>query len=195
MQDTLDLKPNLPNPMERDRFERLVSTHRQRAYSMALQLTRNSTEAEDLMQDTVVKAWRGYGTYMSDRPFLNWLLRIMQRAYLDGRRRENPIRRAESIQALTFQRDGESQEVNLPDPDSRPDEEVFRKAFQNELHRAMDELPDVYRSAIDLCDLQSLSYQEIADLQGTTVGTIRSRIHRGRKLLRDIVRRRGLELP
>ncbi|MBC8063602.1 MAG: RNA polymerase sigma factor, partial [Chlorobia bacterium] len=69
------------------RFDEMVSTSKRRAYSMALQLTRNVSDAEDLLQDTLVKAWRGFDSYIPGRPFLNWLLRIMQRAYLDSRRR------------------------------------------------------------------------------------------------------------
>lgn len=183
------------NRQERDRFERLITSHRQRAYSMALQLTRNTVDAEDLMQDTMVKAWRGYGTYLTDRPFLNWLLRIMQRAYLDNRRRENPIRRADSLQGMVSPLDGEVQELSIPDDNALPDEELFRTAFQAELRRALYDLPDVYRVAIELCDLEGMSYNEIADACNTTVGTIRSRIHRGRKLLREIVKKRGIELP
>jgi len=75
-------------------FEELVRGTARRAYTMALQLTRNSADAEDLVQETYTKAWKGLDTYMPGRPFLNWLLRIMQRAYLDNRRRENPIRKA-----------------------------------------------------------------------------------------------------
>ncbi|MFQ3587864.1 MAG: RNA polymerase sigma factor, partial [Fimbriimonadaceae bacterium] len=81
-------------------FESMVRDTKRRAYSMALQLTRNTSEAEDLVQETYVKAWRGFDTYTPGRPFLNWLLRIMQRAYLDQRRRENPIRKAESLHAM-----------------------------------------------------------------------------------------------
>src|SRR5690242_9481125 len=78
------------------RFEDMMSSTKRRAYTMALQLTRNHSDAEDLVQDTFVKAWKGFDSYVPGRPFLNWLLRIMQRAYLDSRRRENPIRKAES---------------------------------------------------------------------------------------------------
>lgn len=179
---------------DREQFESMVRDTKRRAYSMALQLTRNSSEAEDLVQETYVKAWRGFDTYTPGRPFLNWLLRIMQRAYLDQRRRENPIRKAESLHAMVSPTDGELQEMPIADDRSTPEEDYLRKEYVEELRSALDELPELYREAIVLCDLEGLSYLEIADVQKTTIGTVRSRIHRGRKILRDIVRAKAPSL-
>lgn len=147
------------------------------------------------MQESYVKAWRGFDSYVPGRPFLNWLLRIMQRAYLDMRRRENPIRKAESLNSMISPSDGEVQELPIPDGAPSPDEEILHEEFRRELHDALRELPDVYRTAIVMCDLEGLSYGEIAEAQRTTIGTVRSRIHRGRKLLRDAVIRRNLTGP
>lgn len=175
---------------ESGHFERMVRLSRRRAYSMALQLTRNATEAEDLVQETYVKAWRGFEGYAEERPFLNWLLRIMQRAYLDSIRRGNPIRKAESLNSLVSPTDGEVQELIIPDPSPRPDQEAILGEYAAEVRRALSELAEPYRSTIELCDIDQLSYFEIAQIQRTTVGTVRSRIHRGRRILRDIVRRK-----
>ncbi|CAN5513397.1 sigma-70 family RNA polymerase sigma factor SigH [soil metagenome] len=177
------------------RFQSLVDDTRRRAYTMALQLTRNSSDAEDLMQETYVKAWKGFDSYIAGRPFLNWLLRIMQRAYLDTRRRDNPIRKAESLNSMISPSDGEVQELPIADDAPTPDQELMQDEFRQQLREALDRLPDVYRTAIVMCDLDGLSYSEIADAQGTTIGTVRSRIHRGRRLLRDIVLRSGAPLP
>ena len=182
-------------PQDLRQFQEMVEDTRRRAYSMALQLTRNPVDAEDLLQDTMVKAWKGFGGYTPGRPFLNWLLRIMQRAYLDSRRRENPIRRAESLSSMISPSDGKVQELQVADHGPTPDEELIYDEFKSQLHSALGQLPEVYRSAIMLCDLEDLSYAEIADLQNTTIGTVRSRIHRGRKLLRDIVVKSGIALP
>lgn len=173
-------------------FEALMGQTQRRAYSMAYQLTRNPSEAEDLVQDTFVKAWRGFDSYSPGRPFLNWLLRIMQRAYLDSRRRDNPIRKADSLNSMISPADGEVQELPIPDRGPSPDDEVIYSEFKSDLQRALRELPDVYREAIELCDLDGLSYAEIADIQRTTIGTVRSRIHRGRKFLRDVAMNQGL---
>lgn len=176
-------------------FERMKAETERRAYSMALQLTRNPSEAEDLVQETFVKAWRGFDSYIPGRPFLNWLLRIMQRAYLDHRRRENPIRRAESIHAMVSPSDGEVQEIPIADSALNAEMGMMRDEFSDDLRRSLMELPEVYRTAIILCDIEELSYSEIADRQKTTIGTVRSRIHRGRKLLRDIIQDRGIVNP
>ncbi len=181
-------------PQDLDRFQSMMTETKRRAYTMALQLTRNPTDAEDLVQDTYVKAWRGFDSYVDGRPFLNWLLRIMQRAYLDSRRRDNPIRRAESLNSMVSPSDGEVQEMSIAGDDPTPDEAVLREEFKQELYAALSELPEVYRTAIVLCDIESLSYAEIADVQKTTVGTVRSRIHRGRRLLREIMIRAGSQL-
>ncbi|MBA4291575.1 RNA polymerase subunit sigma-70 [bacterium] len=176
-------------------FERMRERTERRAYSMALQLTRNASDAQDLLQETYVKAWKGFNSYMPGRPFLNWLLRIMQRAYLDDRRRDNPIRKADSLNSMVSPSDGEVQEIPIPDDALQADEELMMEEFSAELKSALSELPTVYREAIYYCDIKEMSYQDIADLQGTTVGTVRSRIHRGRKLLRDVVIRKGIVRP
>ena len=173
------------------KFHDMMADTRRRAYTMALQLTRNPSDAEDLMQDTYVKAWRGFDSYIPGRPFLNWLLRIMQRAYLDSRRRDNPIRKAESLNSMISPSDGEVQELPISDGGPTPDEEILHQEFRNNLHAALNELPEVYRDAIMMCDLEEMSYSEIAEMQKTTIGTVRSRIHRGRRLLRDIIQKKG----
>jgi RNA polymerase sigma-70 factor, ECF subfamily len=176
-------------------FEEMVEATQRRAYSMALQLTRNASDAEDLLQETKMKAWRGFDSYMSGKPFLNWFLRIMQRAYLDTKRRENPVRKAESLNSMISPSDGEVQELPIPDESPNPEEELFHHEWVKELRGALDQLPEVYRSAISMCDLEQMSYGEIADAQGTTIGTVRSRIHRGRKLLREIILAKGIQIP
>ncbi len=180
-------------PEDAERFHSMMSDTKRRAYSMALQLTRNSADAEDLVQDTYIKAWRGFDSYVPGRPFLNWLLRIMQRAYLDSRRRENPVRKADSLNSMISPADGEVQELPIPDNSLRPDEELLQEEYRAQLHKALDQLPDVYQSAIRMCDLEGMSYYEIAEIQKTTIGTVRSRIHRGRKLLKDAINRSGYQ--
>ncbi len=174
---------------ERRAFERLMGETENRAYSMALQLTRNKFDAEDLVQDTVVKAWRRFDSYLPGRPFLNWLLRIMQRTYLDTLRRNNPIRKAESLNSMISPSDGEVQEIQIEDKSPTADAETVHKQLSEGIRGALSKLPDLYRVAIEMCDFDGLSYAEIAEQQGTTIGTIRSRIHRGRKMLREIILR------
>lgn len=181
--------------LRRRDFEQRADEVQSRAYRMAMQLTRNPSDAEDLVQDTMLKAWRAYDSYIPGRPFLNWLLKIMQRAFLDLRRRANPIRKAESLQSMVSPSDGEVQEIPVTDDGPTPEEELFHHEWTRQLHLALDELPPVYREAIVMADLEELTYAEIADAQKTTIGTVRSRIHRGRKLLREIIQKKGIREP
>jgi RNA polymerase sigma-70 factor (ECF subfamily) len=158
---------------------------------MAFQLTRNRSEAEDLVQTTYVKAWRGFDSYTPGRPFLNWLLRIMQHAYLDSRRRHDIVKTAEPIHATINASSGDVQELPIPDTRPSPEHELLSDEFRAKFYEALNQLPEVYRTAIQLCDIEELSYYEIAEVQQTTVGTVRSRIHRGRKMLREAVIRTG----
>ena len=158
-----------------------------KAYSMALRLCRNSLEAQDLTQDSYIKAWRAFDTYALGRPFINWLLRIMQRTHLDNLRRENPVRNANSINSMVSPSDGEIQEIPIEDSSFDPAKYLDQKNYLIELKQTLEELPDVYRRAIVMCDVDGLSYQDIAECEQTTIGTIRSRIHRGRKLLRTLM--------
>lgn len=192
MNSTLLDPISLSTSAQRSEFEAMRRQTQRRAYSMALQLTRNRADAEDLVQETFIKAWRGFDSYTPGRPFLNWLLRIMQRAYLDSRRRDNPIRKAESLNSMVSPSDGDIQELPISDPGADPHRDAVENELGDQLRSALSELPEVYRMAIILCDLEALSYSEIADHQNTTVGTVRSRIHRGRKLLRDVLQKRGL---
>ncbi len=186
---TTDPEPMIGSePVERvERFERMIATSKKRAYRMAFELTRNASDAEDLVQETYLKAWKGFDTYAIDKPFLNWLLRIMQRAYLDSRRRANPIRKAESLQGIAQGLEGDIQELAIPDPTPIASDEILFEEYREQLNRALSMIPEIYATAIRQCDLEGLSYYEIAEQQGTTIGTIRSRIHRGRKLLRGAI--------
>ncbi|MEP0765862.1 MAG: sigma-70 family RNA polymerase sigma factor [Fimbriimonadia bacterium] len=171
-------------------FERLMKKSWRRAYTMAFQLTRNRSDAEDLVQDTFVKAWKGFASFRPERPFINWVLRIMQRAFLDLRRRDNPVRTAESLNGMISPSDGEIQEIPIPDRSPGPEDSYLSQEVRREVTEALGTIPDVYRAAVVLCDIEGLSYAEIAEVQGTTVGTVRSRIHRGRQMLKKELARR-----
>ena len=173
--------------LNNERFERMIEQSQKRAYRMAYELTRNATDAEDLVQETYLKAWKGFDSYAIEKPFLNWLLRIMQRAYLDSRRRANPIRKADSLQAIAQSVEGEIQELAIADPSPIASDEVLFEEYQEQLSKSLDMIPEIYATAIRQCDLEGLSYYEIAEQQNTTIGTVRSRIHRGRKLLRGAI--------
>jgi RNA polymerase sigma-70 factor (ECF subfamily) len=173
-------------------FERLVGRARRRAGRFALMLTHNRDDADDLVQDALVRAWRGFDSYCPEGVFANWVLRIMQRTFIDARRRDNPIRRAASLDALASNPTGSPQEIQIFDPAQSPLDSAVADGLREELIRTVRRLPEPYRTALVLHDAAHLSYAEIAVREGTTLGTVRSRIHRGRRMLRERMSRRWL---
>jgi RNA polymerase sigma-70 factor (ECF subfamily) len=170
-----------------DRFEQLKAESDQRLRNAAYRMASSRSDAEDLIQETYLKAWKAFAGYVPGRPFLNWLLRIMRHAYLDIRSRDNPIRCAGAFGTLTDTSTIESLEHHLPDPGDGPEECLLKEVYMTELAEALSHLPAKNREAIVLCDLQRYSYSEVAGAQQTSLGTVRSRIHRGRQLLRNLI--------
>ena len=176
-------------------FEELMSQTQSKVYLMAYRLTRNREDAFDLVQETYLKAWRNFKLYVRDRPFLNWILRIMQRLYIDQKRRQHQLPKAEYFYSLNRSDPGEIHELDVADAGPTPEEKLLSHELDKEVVDILTELPKVYMHAIFMCDVQGLSYNEIAKKQHTTIGTVRSRIHRGRKLMRKILQEKGFKCP
>lgn len=140
-------------------------------YNVAYRLAGNDADAKDLVQEALVRVRRGLETY-TPGSLEGWLARIVTNLFLDEVRR----RRRRPTVALPEQPD------RVVPPAAAPDE--VSEEFSADVQRALAALPDEFRTAVVLCDVVGLSYEEIADSQGVPVGTVRSRIHRGRRLLR-----------
>lgn len=165
-------------------FEALLLPLLDRAYATALRLTRESADAEDLVQEAVLLAWRGYSSFEPGSNFKAWFLRILTNCFYSRyrkRKREGTQLELEDTQELylycqTAAAAGHSQ---VEDPAT-----AFMDRLDAELvAQALDALPDEYRVVATLYFLQDLAYQEIATILGVPVGTVRSRLHRGRRLL------------
>jgi RNA polymerase sigma factor (sigma-70 family) len=140
-------------------------------YNVAYRLAGNDADAKDLVQEALVRVRRGLETY-TPGSLEGWLARIVTNLFLDEVRR----RRRRPTVALPEQPD------RVLPPTAAPD--AVSEEFSADVQRALAALPDEFRTAVVLCDVVGLSYDEIADSQGVPVGTVRSRIHRGRRLLR-----------
>lgn len=143
-------------------------------YTMAYRLTGDRDEARDLTQDVFVRVYRNIDRY---RPgtFEGWLYRITKNLFLDRVRRGGRVR----LEPLP------EEEWRQPaEPTPGPAEQLEEGVLRGDLQRALQELPATFRTAVVLCDVQGLTYEEIADATGWPIGTVRSRIHRGRRLLR-----------
>ena len=161
-------------------FESLVREAYRPAYGLAYRLTGNASEAEDLMQETFVRAFRFFHRYDDALPFSSWLYRIMTNAHIDLVRRRGKLRTT----SLDHGANEGSSGWEVPDPDSAPDREMMRNAVDDTVQAGLLAMTAEFRTAVLLADVEGLAYEEVADIMRTSVGTVRSRIHRGRKQLR-----------
>jgi RNA polymerase sigma-70 factor, ECF subfamily len=164
----------LPGPASAPSWDEIAERYGPTVYTMAFRLTGDRDEARDLAQDVFVRVYRNLDRY---RPgtFEGWLYRITKNLFLDRVRRRTRLR----LEPLP------EEEWRQPsEPTPGPAERIEAGILRGDLERALDALPATFRTAVVLCDVQGLTYEEIAAATGWPIGTVRSRIHRGRKLLR-----------
>lgn len=162
-------------------WDEVVREHADRVYRLAYRLSGNRADAEDLTQETFVRVFRSLAQY-SPGTFEGWLHRITTNLFLDMVRRRQRIR----FDALP-----EDAGDRLAGSDAGPEQAYDEMHLDPEIQAALDALPPDFRVAVVLCDLEQLSYEEIAATLGIKVGTVRSRIHRGRVLLREALAHRA----
>ena len=161
-------------------WDEVVRTHTARVYRLAYRLTGNRHDAEDLTQEVFVRVFRSLSSY-TPGTFEGWLHRITTNLFLDSVRRKARIR----FDALPD--DAE----RLPSNDRGPAQVYDETHFDHDVQAALDALPPDFRAAVVLCDLEGLSYEEIAATLGIKIGTVRSRIHRGRSQMRAALAHRA----
>ena len=162
-------------------WDQIVADHSTRVYRLAYRLTGNAYDAEDLTQEVFVRVFRSLHTY-TPGTFEGWLHRITTNLFLDQARRKSRIR----FDALP-----EDADNRLPSPVATPDAAYLNQMFDADVEAALADLPPDFRAAVVLCDVEGLSYEEIADVLGVKMGTVRSRIHRGRSMLRKALAHRA----
>ncbi|UGY93484.1 RNA polymerase sigma factor SigE [Streptomyces gobiensis] len=164
-------------------WEEIVSTHSSRVYRLAYRLTGNQHDAEDLTQEVFVRVFRSLSTY-TPGTFEGWLHRITTNLFLDMVRRKQRIR---------FDALGDDAAERLPSREPSPQQHFNDTHFDADVQQALDTLAPEFRAAVVLCDIEGLSYEEIAATLGVKLGTVRSRIHRGRSHLRKALQHRSPE--
>ena len=165
-------------------FEQEAIEHLPSLLAVATRMTRNSAEAEDLVQDTLVKAMRARAQFESGTNMRAWLLRILTNTFINRYRRgglEKAVLEGPDADPLADGWISASTLSAMRDPESV----ALRPVLEGEIRRALDELPDEFRLAVVLADVEELSYREIADIMGCPIGTVMSRLHRGRRLLKS----------
>lgn len=177
------VKGTLASPMlfrrsssPKDRFERLAEEVFPSVMGSALRLTRNSDDASDLVQEAMIRAYEAFDRF-DGRNFKAWILRILTNLYINRyrqRQRETPSASLEDENVL---------EPMAPEG-IIPDRQLLESMMDAEVEEALMKLPSDFRVAVELCDVQGLSYEEIAEATTVPIGTVRSRIARGRAMLR-----------
>ena len=162
-------------------WEEIVTEHSPRVYRLAYRLTGNVHDAEDLTHDVFVRVFNSLSSY---RPgtLEGWLHRITTNLFLDRMRRKQRIR---------FDALADDADTRLPSTARGPEQVVLDAEFDDDVQRALDALAPDFRAAVVLCDIEGLSYEEIAATLGLKLGTVRSRIHRGRAALRESLAHRS----
>ena len=155
-------------------WEEIVREHSARVYRLAYRLTGNSHDAEDLTQEVFVRVFRSLPSY-TPGTFEGWLHRITTNLFLDMARRRQRIR---------FEGLGDDTAQRLRGGEPTPAQAFDERHLDGDIQAALKALAPEYRAAVVLCDIEGLSYEEIADTLGVKLGTVRSRIHRGRAQLR-----------
>ena len=161
-------------------FEDLAMPLFDQLYNFAHWLTQNREEAEDLVQETYVKALRGFASFQPGTNFRAWIYRILRNSFLTSR---TGLRAT-----MTVALDSEDADPQLADDSGTPETILIERSHQELLQNAIAELPLRFREILLLCDIEEMSYQEIADTLTIPIGTVMSRLSRARKALRDSLR-------
>lgn len=177
--------------VKQQEFGRLVELYRDKAFAVAFKMTLgNRADAEELVQDAFVRAYRFWDKYDPEKPFDSWLLRIMRNIQIDKKRKQSAISIV-SEEDSNYNKTGER--YNYSDEDQTGvDEQVINNCESEKVMEIVNTLPEVFRTVVLLADSEGMSYEDIAEVTATNVGTVRSRIHRGRKLLKEKLTEAGI---
>ncbi len=166
-------------------FERLIQQYQVYAYNIALRMLKHEEDAKDVTQDALVKVFKNISQYTGDAQFSTWLYRVVMNTCKDYLRKK----KATNVVSIDAQTDEANAILNtLADETAyQPENQLERKMVKEKIEEALDRLPEHSKTVIILRDIQGLSYEEISVIESCSVGTVKSRINRGRKYLRELL--------
>jgi len=170
----------------REQFQQEAFPFMDEIFASALRFTRQRENAEDLVSEVYSRAWKSYGQFERGTNMRAWLYKILTNTYINHYRQKQ--RQPSIINLDQPQGDLESGETTslydrLADTAPRPDQVLANRFLDRDMQKAIDALPEEFRMVVILCDVQSFSYQDAADMLEIPIGTVRSRLFRGRRLL------------
>lgn len=169
------------NLEKRQAFEREAMPHMDALYRTALRMTRNDNDAQDLVQEALIKAYRNWHRFQTGSNCRAWLFKIMTNIFINDYRSKS--RAPVSVNVDDIDDNYLYGQLAQLGPEENPEQHLFAKVFDDDVKKAIEELPDDFRLVVVLSFLEGFSYQEIADIADLQLGTVKSRLHRGRKLL------------
>jgi len=175
-------------------FNDEIIPHLDALYNFALRLTSDPNDAEDLVQDTIVKAYRFFSSYEKGTNAKAWLFRILKNSYINNyRKKSKQPQQVDYDEVSSFYESIRDERTDTSDLESI----MYRELIDDDISNALQSLPEDFRTVVLLCDVEGFTYEEIANMLDVPIGTIRSRLHRGRNLLRntlnDYAEKRGYE--
>jgi len=169
-----------------DLFARLLAEHQDKLYRVAYRMAGHHEDAQDLLQDALLEAYRSFKKFQRGTYFDKWLYRIMTNTFIDRQRHRKRVGRVESLDApQPGKDDGELLGREIPDWEGEPSRKVLRETFDEPIQKALDALRPEFRMVMILSDVEEFSYEEIAEMLDVPIGTVRSRLHRARDAMRQ----------
>ncbi len=177
-----------PAPDEaRALFEEQAIPYMDQLYAAAMRMTRNPSDASDLVQDTFVKAFAAFGQFQQGTNLKAWLYRILTNTFINGYRKNQRNPYQGTIDELEDWQLGGAESVTQGRSTRSAEAEAIDHLPDSDVKDALQSIPEDFRMAVYFADVEGFSYQEIADIMKTPVGTVMSRLHRGRRMLRELL--------